>query len=339
MDGGKYVSSGSFGCTFRRPVKCKGELTRKQLNHSNGNIGKVFYDKDEAEAEYKLYKIVRKIDQSGTFTLPLHKKCNVLNFERADEVDKCDLNLEESRSNLVQLVYKYGGQDLYGYIDDHMQRGKLQGSFMKVFRAMGPVFSGLQRLNKAGWFHLDLKPGNILFDGKRVFVIDFGLMEKGSKVYRMDNVRKLGFDYLYYPPELKMYVTMAEKKSLATLQNQFARNFLNGSVSLAEFDKFIGMKSKDCIEGFYLQHQNKARQRQQSSLKYFNTLMCEKVDVYGLGITLMELFIYLVPNPDIEHYAIQQFIARMVNPNAYMRYGWDELIENYEVIMDKCKKN
>jgi hypothetical protein len=29
----------------------------------------------------------------------------------------------------------------------------------------------------------------------------------------------------------------------------------------------------------------------------------------------------------------------MVNPNAYMRYGWDELIENYEVIMDKCKKN
>ena len=78
MKGGKYLGKGTYGCVYSPPVKCNHNL--QQENHAviHNNVGKIFFNKEDAEDEYEVtMKYVNTIDPEGLFTNKFLKKCDV----------------------------------------------------------------------------------------------------------------------------------------------------------------------------------------------------------------------------------------------------------------------
>ena len=200
MDGGKFIASGSYGCAFKKPVKCKNEA-----NTVNNGVGKVFGRPEFADSEKVIMSKIKKIDPKFTWTLPLLHSCTVDKFKQSDDPDLCDHVVKDIRS-YPQLIFKDGGVDLQAIIrkTHQLTQDRKRKLFLSIFQSMVPVLHGLANLSDSNLIHLDLKPSNLLFDGKKLVVIDFGLLTNSTELYNKSKLSLLSYDYPYYPPEFKL---------------------------------------------------------------------------------------------------------------------------------------
>ena len=95
----------------------------------------------------------------------------------------------------LAMRYVEGG-DLGQLIE---QRGRLEGEQALVL--LGQVAMALDAAHAAGLLHRDVKPGNILVDGSRAWLADFGLAKHASTVNSLSRDNSFAGTVAYIAPE------------------------------------------------------------------------------------------------------------------------------------------
>ena len=206
--GGKYISSGTYGCAYRPSLKCRGEADREP-----GTISKLMKTRSAIE-ELSQKRLLEKIDPDFNFFVYAYKMCipeDVRVNDAENNIDTCTVNLGTRVKNRgIQklpdaqlLIYKDGGEDLSRIVVPNED-------YAGFFHGFSYLFAGLSRLNNNGILHLDIKPSNLVgvrqADGSyRLRFIDFGLSMKMSTLMDGRN-GELYFDndYAYWSFEIKL---------------------------------------------------------------------------------------------------------------------------------------
>jgi serine/threonine protein kinase len=340
MNGSGYISSGSYGCVNDPPIKCEDDEDKSRSYYKN-TVGKYFNKVSTAESEFELNRIVKMIDPNHEWTLPLYKKCVIKDFQKKDQTDRCEhFNTQTSNiTTYIQLIYKYGGLDLYSVIDKY-SNAKIenkQSEFIKIFNSLGPILKGLHKLNEKKLGHFDIKPGNILYNGNKLSIIDFGLMINTTSIFRSENEKYLLFNYQYYPPEFKLYGIWLNRNRKQPSYNTFMELFKKSiSTNTNRFNLENNLEHQ--LSRFYsivAYNTDKFSKSKKVNQEFFN--FKDKIDIYSLGITLLELYDSLIYKETHYILLIKKLIENMINLNPYERINWDNLIKEYELIVESEK--
>lgn len=330
FQGGSFVGVGTYGCVTKPPVKCDVDSTRSVNPYYKKTIGKIFENHKEAKYEKEIYDVVHTVDPFNEWTVQLVHTCYVNKFNRSDEREKCPHIGSDPNKYYTQLIYGYGGKDLHSMVKTAYQQkwsaARKRGLFVNMCVALKPVLYGLGKLSMYSYQHLDLKPANILFDGRHMRVVDFGLMEDADKIYTHRNLFMLQHDYLYYPPEFKIYAFSQQTIDINKHYAAFLRNF-----SLLEVLLTNNLKNQ-YIEFFkYIKTSNKTfRTRPLHQIFSQNS---RKTDVYSLGMTFLELHHKLVEKDTELTFALKQLFQWMVTINCIERPTWAQVIQKYQQIV------
>jgi serine/threonine protein kinase len=271
-----YVASGTYGCIFKPSLGCsKTKGSSKKGKGAEGEVvGKLFTDSKEAEIEQRIHEsIVHKVDPNGVFTIKLIDICEIKEDELTEDdgSDECPLLFDResgiSPAVYKQIIYQYGGVSLDSYLKNELPTW---AKFKRLLYALGPVFEGVSKLNKMGWVHQDIKPGNILIHDNGAFLIDFGLMTEVKKIYADANNFVLNYPYPYYPPEFKLKAADGSIDRFRKLVGENFDSMMNVKNRLIEVGVDFGHDLNACFE---------------SAIK--DPL---KIDSYSLGVVLTCMF-------------------------------------------------
>ena len=349
MEGGKFLASGAYGCAHQAPIKCEGNANRKKAYYTN-SVGKLFGRPGFAQEEYEMYKIIHRYDPEHEWTLPMLEKCTVTSFDKEDEPQKCDHIVQGSKRNYDQIIYKNGGTDLSMLMKKYVKHSNTERRrvFMEVFRSIGPVMKGLSNLNSHNYHHMDIKPGNILYNGKRLSVIDFGLLHASDELYVTENASIMKFDYPYYPPEFKLFAAVLVRYTFAYFRTSFMKNvkyydLLPSQVEQIhlELDRFCRLikesqhahnASKKKSDGSSSQKKNRTLTKTHVATELMR--LKDKIDLYSLGICLYEFYDTMVGDDQTPLTLVaKEFIIKMTNKNPYERLSWADAIQEYERLL------
>jgi serine/threonine protein kinase len=271
--GGKYIASGTYGCTFNPHLKC--------INVSNkkNTVGKVFADNNEHDAEVDVMTQIQKdIDPLNKFTVPFYGSCGVHYYRQTDATTKCTHLHQTNPQQHQQLLYGYGGQSLSSKF---AKAGSIK-SFLNLLPKFLPLFDGLTVFNQYKIVHLDLKTDNILYNRSKLFLIDFGLMQRETDIYSSSNMRVLIHDYVWYPPEFKVYL-FKKSGGFDKLFQRVSDNFQGSNKDIANaMTTVLKMNLKHDLEVFFKDDVPKKNYKTYAS----------KIDVYALGILLLKLYLW-----------------------------------------------
>lgn len=272
-----FLASGSYGCLYKPHLKCSGNSDVKKI--SGKTVGKIFGDEDEYREEKKLSAWIQKIDPKHDFTLPYLGHClaeiknkDALACEHIDVVDNVDY--------YQQIVHKYGGKDLLRIMK--VKKGNVN-MFHQYMHLLLPIVRGVTKINQLKYAHLDIKPDNILFDGKKMYLIDFGLVKSYKSIYVKKNNYILSHNYPFYPPEFKAYVNTSLKEFVTSFYANFYYTFtLKGGQKIN-----LGTALSQYIDYNDDEQRTDLRDLFKNKRKYSN-----KIDTYSLGILLLLLYIW-----------------------------------------------
>lgn len=92
-------------------------------------------------------------------------------------------------------------QTLFQVQDSRKQKG-LSWSLPEVLHLLHLLCSALSALHRAGWYHKDIKPENIMVQEKELFLIDFNSAEKYSTSYDRSEPFAIGSPYYMAPEQM-----------------------------------------------------------------------------------------------------------------------------------------
>lgn len=306
-----FLASGSYGCLYKPHLKCTSAVN----NLTGKTVGKIFGDDDDYLTEKKLSIWIQKIDPKHEFTLPYLGHCvaqvkskDALACEHVDLIDEVDY--------YQQIVHKYGGKDLLRIIKLKKGSNVIFNEYMSLIL---PVIKGIGLINKLKYAHLDVKPDNILFDGKKFYLIDFGLLTPYKSIYTKKNTYILSHNYPFYPPEFKAHVTTSLKEFVTSFYANFYYMFtLHGGRKIdigSALNKYIGYSDNEQREDLRNLFKNKR--------KYTN-----KIDTYSLGILLLLLYIWC----DVSDSRYAELIKNCVCFNPNRRFTLQKVVQTLEHI-------
>jgi len=308
MKGGEYLSSGIYGCTCRPNLEC---ARRRKMDDP---VGKVFDDNEAFLDELKFNKIIKKIDPDHSFTIEYYGTCKFVHrkIKHSDETFKCNLF---PFAIPKQILMKYGGISL-----KKATKTVLGLDYIRLFY---PLFEGIQKLQSHKYAHTDIKPDNILYSNtdNKLYLIDFGLMQKFSKV--KNNFSLLMHDYTYYPPEMKI---LASKHRVLHTD---LYNFILGNYD-SKFFSIPLLQRK--ITGYDYQNELMTAINfgtATSTTKYTKLFDPKKLDSYSLAITMYSC-IFFSGNESKYTSFLQDILFPAINPNFLNRISIDEILLRYK---------
>lgn len=330
----QLIGEGSYGCVFKPHLRCEGERSTSKSKVPKNTIGKVFPIRYAFDEEYEQMRVIDKLDPKGEFSVPLYGSCTVSNRRDVREkLDKCRLLMRKQQSSqwkspsgYEQLVYANGGNSLDNLIENNV--GSVS-KLKRIFLALRPSMSGISKLHKAGYIHQDIKPANMLISNKsKLSIIDYGLMEKTKNIFVSSNYKGLEYDYLYYPPEFKLF---AYKSSLSKFYYAAIRNYDYGYFKDIVED-ILGINLKDELISMFSDKKKE---------KMYDTA---KVDVYSLGIVILELYVWSglyakkckinTSNYDFKN-NIEMLLRKMIAIHPHKRASIAQAINLYDKIVRK----
>lgn len=272
-----FVASGSYGCVFKPHLKCE-----NKTKYDN-SIGKVFGRYDEYASELNIMNIVYKLDPQGSFTLPVVGTCTTSSKTRkSDKVDRCNHMDMSVQDQYNQMILKYGGKS----IDNFIFTSKLTfPRFIRILQSLQPILNGLEIINNKRYVHQDIKPENIMYLKKKLYLIDFGLFQKQKDVYTTQN-EILHADYIYFPPEYKLYNTSYSSRDqfITSCFDSFIQCPPIGDAYIdfqVEVKRVLNIDIASQLQELYDTFQS----RKDSHDRDFSTF-ARKIDVYQIGIVL-----------------------------------------------------
>lgn len=320
----RLLGEGSYGCVYKPQLQCEKASRRGSKNL----VGKVFVSNRAFEEEYDTQlRIVNKLDPLGEFTLPLYDHCSVKAETNREPLSQCKLTKERPSSSYNQLIYENGGTSLH----DFMKKRGNTPEFIRILEKMRPLFVGIQRMLQRGSVHQDIKPDNIMKRGEKIFLIDFGLLNRIDGVFTKENAYVLEYDYPYYPPEFKLFGLKHERaKFLLSARKNF--KYLD-STAIQVFESILGVGLFAGLDRVY--------DERKTDPQLFNP---EKVDIYSLGMSIFELYIwsglYRSKNKKyrIVRFMVEDLLRNMLQLNPSKRTDIETLIGLFDDMFRRMKK-
>ena len=215
------LGCGKFGCAVKPPVELEREDEPHKdtylayVNKEKTDIGKIFKMNEDCEEnrdyrdELKELNEMKTIDINHIFTVPFKgASIGYINEEKystssLDEVfDSLDYDKNNGENKVHQIVLGHGGLELNDDIFENYKQKKTI-TYKKFINIFDTFLEGMLLLQKAKKVHRDIKPPNVLFDGKKLNLIDFGLSQNFDNLYSFnrDNIHIMNFVYVFFPPE------------------------------------------------------------------------------------------------------------------------------------------
>lgn len=305
MEGGRYLGSGAYGCTFMPPLLCKGSKKK-----DFGKVGKITTE-SMAQQEIQIANLLRKIPLSSTyFLLPEPESCELASEEKQSEpgLKECFDNFEEEipLDKFTQIEEPFGGKPFYLSFDSISLHPK-RFDYMRFMRNMLEAGSTLLLAQVC---HFDLHPGNLLIDKqKTVRIIDFGLSFTASSINQtFFQARwkrlKFGFESDSAHPQ----VVNAEPPEItvmnATRNSQYdvptaIKMTIMGKQIFKDMERYLGMSkesSRDSLVEFwrtseFAQHKN--------YISLWKTYW-PGFDAWSIGVLLLEVLSMIILLPDFQ---------------------------------------
>lgn len=356
MKGGKYLGKGTYGCVYSPPVKCNHNL--QQENHAviHNNVGKIFFNKEDAEDEYEVtMKYVNTIDPEGLFTNKFLKKCDVKkehyeqllgNFgkDKADIVRECRVH-----EDTTQLIYEHKGDSLSSFIDSTTI---VPYEYMKLYYYLLPIIQGLVTMESHRIMHRDIKPDNIIRTENKILFIDFGLAIDYESAFEVTENYVLRHDYIYYPPEFTVREHYFEKDKhssenyIENITLQCLKKYRKVKFNIIDLErndihneiKSFYKKISKKIEKLYIK--NNALTQKDINESVFSKFAC-KVDIFSFGMVLLEIFNLCITKESLKRYQpneqfkedMKSLIRECIKMDPYKRITTDELHKKYTKIV------
>ena len=281
-----YLGEGSYGCTYKPAMKCKGESNREP-----NSISKLLLKFNTAD-DLKGKDLLEPIDPTQQFFLFPSRVCQP-NIGSMDPVEnnlmKCGKYkyryMNQTLLNSDLILMKNGGEDLV--------RFKVRpDEFYPFFRDFSNLLEGLVILNENNFVHFDIKPENIVVkkqaDGSFHFrFIDFGLMTSVADFDSMNTAIFLN-NYFVWPYDVRFLAPMFTAASLTDADiNEFYRK---GPDSYSRFIKSILYYDvqKPNFVNRYNGYKSPTKTAAQALKRRENLLMA--VDTYSMGVTMASLY-------------------------------------------------
>lgn len=340
QNGGDLVAQGSYGCVFRPSLTCKDEIERPE-----GVVSKVILTK-EAKKEMVENNKINKIDKDNIYHLPAPKICD-FQEKHLDEpgMENCDVLKKETlrKKKLSLLQYKDGGTSLDLFLRHNFFDNKTNlNNFLLQFY---DLIYGLNEMNVNKYIHNDIKIHNIVINPEtlKMNYIDFGLSSTYKKA--LDNLEsRYSWGYFAYPLETmlttkKIYNYVKEKnvnKAFRKIKNSYLSSYAkvidDNYVKNGSFYTF--MWNNERLRKLYINDIHKS-----SSQKDFAKEIIDKVDVFSLGLVLLQCYVFMhhhrydISNKPkhgelLSH--VYGLIMGMVNPYYKLRFSASQCATYYE---------
>jgi len=197
MKGGELINQGSYGCIYKPGLKCnvekeekrEGELTKLQILNE--------FSIKEMEIGKKIMEKYPK-DYMEDFS-PIIESCVDIDVKEIEtEIKSCEA-LRGEKEKIVLNRMKDEGKETLSEVLINTKSKKI--SVRQYFYTLLKVLESVERLNKIGIIHLDIKGNNIMYNERmgRPKIIDFGLSLDIEKIEEQE--KDVFFTYAYdYEP-------------------------------------------------------------------------------------------------------------------------------------------
>lgn len=344
MNISKYIGQGSYGCAIKPGFNCSS--TNEILDNT---VSKLFSNEKDYKDEVEIYKKVIAIDKDNKFTLKLISHCEIKSSyinENVTDIGNCDII--RYKPKIYQIVYEYGGIDLNKlFVYNHIITKYPNLDIYDFLKKFIEIFKGLDILSNHGLVHRDIKIDNILFNGNKIFLIDFGLLTNVDMIYK-DNNPEIYYhnNPFYYPSELFLFSALLLNKNIPSYRRPYVEEFLN------IINNYIKKnKSKLQLNPDYLNEIQKLNKylslRANAYFSYFkknydfidfNQLnminINRKIDTYQLGIVIYEIIITMMiiySSEEIKKIPIGifQLLKEILEPDPIKRLDITEILPRY----------
>ena len=351
--GGDLLGQGTFGCVFKPAVLCPKDASGKDTTRftpeylENGTtptandrarlqrgVSKLVFDDTEYMDERKSAALMRTIDPKAEFTNPLLGSCRMRMSQVRDlqGMDRCNPAMKTRTRKAYNLVFEHHGTDLFRYgLSDEETLTKLNFASKTLHTKILGVCRGIKKMLEHDFVHMDIKPPNMLNVGSKILLIDFGLSSKLKDVLSPGLKGVVTHDYLYYPPELKLYC------NILTHENWME----NYTIELELFLKHLEVRPlalRNSVSSLIRTTTSQIERRvakeggtpEQHRLAMF-TEFIKKLDIFSLGVSLLEIFAAgdsSKMTPD-QLRDFKRIIRGMTSMNPFDRYDIDTLINDY----------
>jgi len=340
----KYIGHGSYGCTARPAFECTKNENKELVKNT---ITKLFSNKKDYDDEIQLHLKIANIDKKNKFTIKLISYCEIdkgfIN-DNIENIERC--NIIKYKDKIYQIIYEDGGIDL----DDYFMRPDDNFDSYEFLKKFIPVFAGIKLLIKNQLCHSDIRFDNMLFNGEKIFLIDFGLLLNFNQILS-SRLGALKYKTIsFFPDELRLYL----------IKNNDSFNFFNNKLNsdelledidehmydiehlydkypeyfkeIDELNRYIQQKSIINQEEF---DKNKFKKNKYATSKLFG----EKLDIYQLGIVLYQVVLSIIDLYDKSQVTkipidIFKIIKMMLEPDVNLRIDIDTLIKYYSQLFN-----
>ena len=317
------IGSGSFGYVVRPAVECLGHRQPRFITKLERVVGKLFRsveDDGELKSEMVLSARIHSLDPRGRFTITSIGKCS-LDADRHRSLIQSLPDLPQDTRRMTQLVYPDGGESLIAYAESG------RGDMANIILHMTPIIRGLTTLKKHQLAHFDIKPDNMVINRQgRIYLIDFGHLTDFNGVYRAPGADKREFRYAYYPPDFSVSTTTDVNQT--NIGDLFEiMKLLNGH----DYELLHRLIYRD-VE----RHLTDAQAVYLSDMELFKQRSIETIDLYGIGVSLIEL-IGKIRSGEDNHDALLTWCAHAAHPNVMRRATVEEAIKEWSAVLEATR--
>lgn len=353
MKGGANLGEGTYGCTLDPAPKCS---TPEIMIHSQKGksvnpkkfgdltVGKVMVLEEAFEEEIEQVSKLYKIDPKQQYFIYPVSRCAVkyTDVMKVPGASDCK-NVSRKNPKMNMLKMTNGGVPLDTYIRSH------NVSPIALLHMVRNILEGAKKLFAKGLVHHDMKFNNWLIDPNTLAtrIIDFGLMIPAEDAISQKNPF-ITSKYWLHPPEYRYFVYL-ENVKWATPSEQEIRWIMADDLKLNDHrfnsqDKasmrhlltsppmFAYCEYEGAIMSFFatLNKQKGIVAKRKYIEKFRN-----KIDVYGIGISMLYLSSYL----DYTHISREKYtlfidlLRHMVHPNPIKRYTIAQALKAMDAIL------
>lgn len=315
----KMIGEGTYGKVYRPNLSC-----RDGSFDSDDNYISKLMRPDAALDEENVMKEVDSIDPHGVFHYQIVKKCQSPERYGDDEL----------------LIYENGGSELISY---SYRLGMLEvrpTDPKKMFLGLWRLFCGLYVMHNNDYYHLDIKPANIVYketpEETIIKYIDFGIAYRGRQIDLGEADVLFRSQYVFHPPE-----TIYIPQSITTGRNFFdasvnardqSLSSLTGGAMFAagELSKVYESIASKMIKKLMAhpsnnwEKMNDKKFKDKQNIQVRSRAIYTRVDVFMLGTVIHILLSLLQDLPDQELAAKTRLLAlakAMSHPNIFQRIG------------------
>lgn len=337
------IGQGNYSVVLCPVVKNISKLYVEYTDANDTDIAKVFKlgNEEDFTKELEILQEVKTIPDYMSFTVPVKGaskfKVSELPYDIPLMTNLNVLYSSNSNKELHQIIFGYGGVEL--------TKIKYNIPFLDFLMLFKDFLYGMQKLQAINIVHRDIKPTNVLIQGRQLNIIDFGLACRVDEVYANtdDNNFVLSYKYMYHPPEFYIAYLLHENDVNSSFDDALELAFKNMISYTTElkmyyeehFYKYNNHETynifsyKQAFHDFYKDIKTK---NITSIQELFTPHITLKADIYAISYILKTLKKHLIFDNIFQRQVFNTLYDMTYELNPYQRASLSELISYIETV-------